>query len=97
MRKRRPRWWPPITSRRARARLAKRMAEIGAVAGAGPAPAFRNRLRDELMLAARAAAPPRAARPPPSPSARRDPAARRPRHGHRRDGDRARHLPLGAR
>lgn len=71
MRKRRPRWWPPITSRRARARLAKRMAEIGAVAGAGPAPAFRNRLRDELMLAARAAETVSAPAPHPEPPARR--------------------------
>lgn len=48
------------------------MAEIGAVAGAGPTQAFRDRLRDELMLAARAAEPVSAPAPlPPDPPARR--------------------------
>ncbi|MCG5215156.1 DUF5667 domain-containing protein [Streptosporangium soli] len=50
MRKWRPQWWRPATSRRSQeACVAERLAEIGAAQGSGPRPGFRARLRDDLL------------------------------------------------
>ncbi|WP_146607621.1 DUF5667 domain-containing protein [Spongiactinospora gelatinilytica] len=51
MRKWRPRWWRPATTRRTQTRLAERLSKIGIQEEAGPREEFRAKLRADLLTA----------------------------------------------